>query len=719
MAVSVDDITDDVLLAVLSTCDLGDRQRLRATCRRLKALHDDSDTLRYELELVAAGLKESPPLVPEAVFRPDPKTSRTGDVMVCHAGAPHTYVYYPKKPAESMAAVWAPWQEHRGDITVPAMPIAGRATLSVKEKRERLKALQERWMMLMPAVTRTIRYDGVFNPNWMVFNAAVMLQTTGFQGHPDRPNTMFPGMLMPFPSATNPDLHTPYLSGKRYQVFADSMGSPVNSRGRCAMDPAQNLLVFPMYDPGSRTVQNGVSAWRPASYKLALFSMLSPSPHPRAAKDHLTWPLLPRWLMKIDGLYGVIDGSEAPLACELGDVRIFGTTVAASIKLSRPQGGYYTPVLCMWNWVTGELLAEIVGHHSQTSAESFELLGERTVLIVSSNLFDGHAAAAESVPMCFTIWTIPENEPLGKDPHPGVCLVQLEMPRLKEVCYETWITPLRQGAATRAVGGSPFAPDDARGLIRVSFRARNQYNCYILRETLLAMAREGEERVRGPFRVALTAEALSSHSNPDCKVPACTCTGTSGGFRCGAPVDPWEAEDEHGRTYSATDDNLVLRRYAWAEWGPTCSRMTYTDEGPNSGPGRILRKYATAGYRDVLIGSAGGNPSIEVRDFSPALVARVTAGKVDLPPGVTAEVSAFGELSADHVWVDDVFTSLPYVSIKRDLPVFPFMALEGGPVLVQVVADEQRLCYGAHQKLEGVDGAGAAVYKTELMVLCM
>lgn len=198
--------------------------------------------------------------------------------------------------------------------------------------------------------------------------------------------------------------------------------------------------------------------------------------------------------------------------------------------------------------------------------------------------------------MCFDIWTIPENEPLGdklpglpeqgKRPHPGVCIVHLDMPRLKQQCYEIWISPLRQGAATRAVGGSPFVPDDQRGLIRVSFWARNQYNIYFLRETMLEMARAGEERVRGPLRVRITTATLNAlyndHDLALCNVPGCACTWTFGGFRPGAPADPWKGEDERGRAFSSTHDNPVLRRYEWSAWGPEIARMTYTNEGPNT-----------------------------------------------------------------------------------------------------------------------------------------
>lgn len=205
--------------------------------------------------------------------------------MVCHTGAPHTFVYYPKKVENED---WAPWQKHRSDITVPALPVPGRGALSIKEKRERLRDRGERWLLILPAVTRTLRFDGTFNPNWMVFNGGVMLQSTGYQvgfkmargiahaqGQPERPTTVFPSMMIPFPSATNPDLHTPYLAGKRWQMVDPDKLTPLNARNRCAMDPSQDLLVIPIFQYVSSLAYADTSE-RVGSCPLPILTMATP-----------------------------------------------------------------------------------------------------------------------------------------------------------------------------------------------------------------------------------------------------------------------------------------------------------------------------------------------------------------------------------------------------------------------------------------------------------
>lgn len=85
--------------------------------------------------------------------------------------------------------------------------------------------------------------------------------------------------------------------------------------------------------------------------------MTTHAQHPRAAKAQLTWQLPPP-LTILGGVVG--------LTCDLTNVQVFGTTVAAKIVFSKRGNDFCVPVIYMWNWVTGELF----GVGSNTGAYS-------------------------------------------------------------------------------------------------------------------------------------------------------------------------------------------------------------------------------------------------------------------------------------------------------------------------------------------------------------
>lgn len=413
--------------------------------------------------------------------------------------------------------------------------------------------------------------------------------------------------------------------------------------------------------------------------------------------NHLMFPLQP-------SLHQLPQGDESAATCS--DVRICGSTVAT---LVHHGSGPYVPVLHLnYSSTMQGNFGCLIGHLTSTAGTAFELLDERTVIVVNPGY--------KGLPInpSLAIWTFPEDEcdtpargmlPNG---HPGVLLAELDLPATSKQVTQAWITPQRAPHTTRATGGSPWAPDNERGLLRVSLSFdEERYDLYVLREMLLALAQEGKNRIAGGFRAPFKPSASARRRAPDsrCAVDYCECHGAVGRMRLALPqqAERFETEDEEGRTFWANDVDLVARQYEWEAWGPENSRLVLADAG-------VSDKYSVSLYRDVRLVMEEGKPvGYEVLDFSPASVDRNTQ-RDTAPEGVERTMSDSTTVPAG-VWKGDVETRLPYVCIRRRGAI---PGLADGEF--SIMSDEQRIVLSVQSKL---DTEGMGKYRRDHIVMCM
>lgn len=402
-----------------------------------------------------------------------------------------------------------------------------------------------------------------------------------------------------------------------------------------------------------------------------------------------------------------LPGKDLEIACD--DVRICGPTVATLIHHGSAPGPY-VPELHLLNWrrTTGHF-GWLVGHMTSTAGTAFELLDERTVLVLNPGY------RGMPINPSLAIWTFPADEcPRGDNRredfsgHPGVLLAELSLPPTARQVTKAWISPQRGAHTTRATGGSPWAPDGGRGLLRISlWLDEERYDLYVLRETVLACVREGMERIKGGFRPPFDRKKLQrdDRRNARCAVYHCKCHGAMGGMRLALPqhAERFESEDEQGRTFWANDVDLVARQYEWDAWGPENARLVKGDT--------VCDKYSVSGYHDVRLVMDEGKPvGYEVLDFSPASVERDTQRDV-MPEGVERTASDSAIVKTGGLWKNDVETRLPCVCIRR-MGALP--GLQEGEY--SVMSDEQRIILGVHTKL---DTEGIEQYRRDYVVMCM
>lgn len=258
----------------------------------------------------------------------------------------------------------------------------------------------------------------------------------------------------------------------------------------------------------------------------------------------------------------------------------------------------------------------MVGHLCHGSNVSFSLLTQTTAIVTNagSQPANGAIAMPQGFDPSIQIWSfLPNSDAEETDPetpHYATCVAQLNLPSvgrfarinsldvpgntqaiprdpdtaylLSEGDTLERVVPIKQSAYRGvcifricASWDRPEFPKEGMEGVWAAGSGEQVYGLYVLRETLVQLAREGEARLRDTVTMDTSPRpAATDMGNPDkpCPVQLCACDGGVGGPR--VRLSPGQSytttttdQDEHGRTFTGLSGNSVHRRYEWAAWG--------------------------------------------------------------------------------------------------------------------------------------------------------
>lgn len=543
--------------------------------------------------------------------------------------------------------------------------------------------------------------------------------------------------LIPLASSTDPDLDRPILPCK-----VVDMGFSIAD---LTMDPSQDLIVVSEHDPSS--TDDGP----PPIHRFHLLTLSDAKPHPLAAKPILDSP---PWCST----------EVRHLSQQL--LQVMDSTLLILIAV-QDEGmalrGAYHEEMFAWNWKTGEVLGR--RNLGETLARSsMALLTPTTVAVTMPavigptlrEMFGGVPGFMDNRSPIFIhepsidIFSfarrpdlpIRENYPLKRHD------VDKETPRFA-LLASLLLPPMRSGSmmavfhmrpdpafpavptSQATLGSRPFTQDPRRGVIVIELamdddrlvmpmRMRPEfYEMFILRETLVDMAEEGEERLfeiwarravareagvalpqtpsstQGtPLRARSTSPiSLVSSSLSGSRSPSSPRTPSSGSSSIASPVR------NRGRSYAAKprrkhNVDSPTRTYEWDEWGEHSARVMLPTQRM-----RRLWVCSCSGYRYAsLVRTRTGletfTTELNVLDFNPRWFAKdklrpePEAGfagaaeaeeweeeeKHDAAHDLAFEGCTIKSMDRatpsvikSEIWDDDVISRLPFRSVTRKL----------------------------------------------------
>lgn len=295
------------------------------------------------------------------------------------------------------------------------------------------------------------------------------------------------------------------------------------------MDPTQDLIVVSEYDPApSRPDRNA------PAHKYHLLAMSTFEPHPLAAEATLEFPPArvitdgPRQLIQVMGDTLVAHGSREGL-----NVVALQGTHAVVANDSEEE-------IVAWNWKTREVIARL--HLGRTSAPcTFCMLTPTTVAVARPSVISqdwDHGPERPPLefiaPPAIVILSFAQppgekvkiEQPLEGDEDDGttpraVELTRLLIPELSagssldhfHMRPDPAFPPADPNGPTLG-RGKPFTQDPVRGVVAIELSLSDEsmrpqeYEMFILREKLVEMANEAEERLRESWEAGEEFEAV-------------------------------------------------------------------------------------------------------------------------------------------------------------------------------------------------------------------
>lgn len=541
------------------------------------------------------------------------------------------------------------------------------------------------------------------------------------------------------------------------------MGFPIAD---LTMDPSQDLIVVSEHSPPR---ENG----RAPIHRFHLLSLSTGEPHPLA-----TFPTLdsPPW----------VPGEVRHVSQQL--LQVMGSTlivlIAVQDEMMAMRAAYHEEMFA-WNWKTGVVLGR--RNLGETlSRSSIALLTPTTVAVTMPavigptlrEMFGGVPGFMDNQnpvfihPPSIDIFSLAHDpsKPPPDDTAPLQGDVADKTTQRFALVVRLLLPPMRAGSmmaqmhmrpdpafppvpsSQATLGARPFTQDPRRGVIVIELtmdddrlvmpmRMRPEfYEMFILRETLVAMAEEGEARLyeiwdrKATKRAAWAARGASSPnsisrpSTPSMFRPSTPSTPSSPISQTSTPASPTTPTrgsrisshmgslvDGSRRTYSAKPRrkhhiDSPTRTFEWDEWGEHSTRVMH--------PTQLMRRLwvcSCSGYRyaSLVRRQMGGQKfttELCVHDFNPhwwvgrrlkpSPAAGFAAGAPEMGPHSdaagyravpTPTVSSFGRdkptLVKSDAWDIDVISRLPYRSVSRRLLHNP----KG------VMIDDQRVMLVNHQ----------------------
>lgn len=681
----------------------------------MKDLYDADSVLRYHNALNTAGYLD---LLPRPVTgvssgssshldvrsSADSEHSRSPSPLQSVIKSPHT-----GRPRPTVASVsLASWP------AVPPRTRADYARLSAAGKNKALRGREERWESLEPAQVRTFRAQGPTGVYELQEGIFLMCEVGDLDSPRDRVSSRLSTTvlcdvltivqpkiirLVPLPSVDDPDLEDPIVPTKAHRVkfpIAD-----------LTMDPSQDLIVVSEYEP--EAVDDDLA---PPAHRFHLLSMSTFEPHPLAKLPMLDFPpasvptIWPRQLLQVMG-----DTFVSHISRE--GVSIMGILQDAHAILANDS----EEEMVAWNWKTGEVMGRI--HLGRTlNACTFCMLTPTTVAVAmpatvrsSTRLGNFHTEVVDEPSITIYSFAQPTTtdvkQPLMRDEEDettprAVAVARLRIPEiapgasLENFHMRPDPSAIPPPADAPTLGrGKPFTLDPARGVVVIEMTIGSDdtdepihlqnahtenFELFILRETLVNLAEEGEARRRRDWA------KFGPGAEPDARV---------------YEWDQWG--EEHARLLPAVQ---TLRR----QWVCSCSGYRFVSLVPASSDFGGVPVPAPEQTAEELQDDENGPFPIEplhlvVNDFNPYVVARTRAEarerdadmwtqETAVPKDLDEGQADFGDhkytvalhddattLKAGDAWAEDVTTRLPFRTVRR--------AINGDPGGAMV--DDQRI----------------------------
>ncbi|BEI86007.1 hypothetical protein CcaverHIS002_0602940 [Cutaneotrichosporon cavernicola] len=726
-------LPSEILERVLANLDPDELVAASQTCSALRRVAK-APSLKYQSTLVARGYLDVPNRIP-----PQP-WSREGAKLET---SPYTGTTRAMIPSVSLPAFE---KEPPGRRDTSA--------LSAAEKAQLLAEREARFDELRPTEVRQFSVAGPAGV-YELQDGIFLLCKERSTAHDIRPTKI---RLIPLASAVDPDLDAPIVPCKEVDV-----GFPIAD---LTMDPSQDLIVVSEHSPLG---ENG----RAPIHRFHLLSLSTGEPHPLAACPTLdSPPWVPADVRHVSQqLLQVMDSTLVVL-------------IAVQDEVMAMRAAYHEEMFA-WDWKTGVVLGRRNLGDTLTRS-SMALLTPTTVAVTMPavigptlrEMFGGVPGFMDNQnpvfihPPSIDIFSFAQNSniPPPEDTRPlqradsdrttprFALVVRLLMPALRagsmmaqmHMRPDPAFPPVPSSQTT--LGSRPFTQDPRRGVIVIEMtmdddrlvmpmRMRPEfYEMFILRETLVAMADEGEARLHEIWdrkAAARAARGASSHSPPSTPgsrrrfrsttpstpsgpisrsgspaSPATPTSHSSTSSHAGSPALPADGKE---RTYSAKPRrkhhvDSPTRTFEWDEWGEHSTRVL--------DPKMLTRRLwvcSCSGYRYVsLIRRPVPNQRVAtdlcVQDFNPhwwvdehfkpSPQAGLVGAALETVPGKDARlgnavpearVRSFGRnmptIVKSDAWDVEVVTHLPYRSVRRQL--------SGNPNGVMI--DDQRIMLVSHQ----------------------
>ncbi|CAK9779572.1 hypothetical protein CC85DRAFT_330332 [Cutaneotrichosporon oleaginosum] len=713
------ELPSEILERVLANLDLDGLVAASQTCCALREVAK-APRLAYRAALAARGYLDVP-------NRPAPPPWPLEGASI------ETSPYSDARRATIPSVELAAWEED-------APPRRDVSALSAAEKLRLLAEREQRFDKLMPAEVREFSVSGPAGVYELQDGIFLLCQERSIS-HSVRPTKI---RLIPLASSVDPDIGSPIIPCKEVDV-----GFPIAD---LTMDPSQDLIVVSEHSPPRASGHAPI-------HRFHLLSLSTGEPHPLAKFPTLD---APPW----------VHGEMSHVSQQL--LQVMDSTlvvlIAVQDELTAVRAAYEEELFA-WNWKTGVVL----GRRSlgETLARtSMALLTPTTVALTMPavigptlrEMFGGvpgfmdnqnpvfiHPPSIDifsfahdpSKPAPTSTAPLERSESDSTSPR-FVLVVRLLLPPMRagsmvsqmHMRPDPAFPPVPSQQAT--LGVRPFTQDPRRGVIVIELamdddhlvmpmRMRSEcYEMFILRETLIQMAEEGEERLhdiwhrnavkRAERRNASSPASSSGSSTPGDPDMIRSRSRSPPRSRNGSPASPASASghaDDRQRTYSAKPRrkhhaDSPTRTFEWDEWGEHSTRVMP--------PPQLMRRLwvcSCSGYRYASLvrrpaSSHGFSTELCVHDFNPhwwagkrmkpstgvqfvgapeTHPAKDAAGNQALP---SVGGSPAPTVIKSDAWEVDIVTRLPYRTVLRRLDHNP----------MGVMIDDQRIMLVNHQVQE-------------------
>ncbi|ORY32547.1 hypothetical protein BCR39DRAFT_522781 [Naematelia encephala] len=742
---SLVDLPPEILEQVYLSLNLTDRLALVRTCSTLHAVYKQSATLQYLFTLRTTAYIDVPYLLPPpSIAGPSTAESspreeeESSDVEMSDSDSDSDRPTY----LNSLPSV----RRSKSVSKVPVRPVRV-GPWSAADKQLSLKEREGRWETLDYAHRRDIKIAGPAGVYELQEGIFLMCdeyaEDAGGEGR--RPTSV---RLIPLPSADDPDLEHPPVPTKSHKL-----PFPISD---LTMDPIQDLIVVSEHRP-----VNANPAAQPPTHRYHLLSLSTFQPHPLATLPVLDFPPFSGLALQTRQLLQIMGDTLLVLVSRY-NVHWF---VAGMAGLNVNSLGNEEEIV-VWNWKTGRVLARMAPPENAWFA-SFALLTPTTFLLTSTSSMSGvHTteprSAASIFPPVIQVFsilpdpnrTIVPVQPLASHMLDDTTLrpilvAELELPAFAPdatvVSFEVRPDPPnlpRSDPAAPTLGPSkPFSQNPEKGVLVLEMsvnepglddqdppdrRVSRSYELFILREMLVEMGKEGEQRL---IKARLEDQDGYVPLRPEKVVPwaewaptgarlmdismrrrnwVCSCSGYRFISLTRSPSDtrPEEDEDQHGFVY-APPRQCDLRLLDFSPYG--VKRSLPSSPQPEQ-EGKVSPSSLDPQQDDKLSPSSSQPHQDDNQLSSNSLPQQ---GNDDADAGGEEDndwsievITARTVLPPCKIWKDEVTSGMPYRDIRRK------MGIRANGVMM----DDQRVIMVATQGRRNGDWTSL---RQEMVVLCL